>query len=42
MHVYCNDNGFFSVNKSCSIVFQLYMIPDYVSIVYRWHRLMED
>ena len=26
---------FYSVNKSCSIIFQLHTIPDYVSIVYR-------
>jgi len=36
---------FYSVNKNCSIVFQLHMITDYVSIVYRvtrWYRLGEN
>ena len=37
--------GFHSGNKSCSIVFKIHMIPDYISIVYRvtrWHRPRED
>ena len=41
-HVFHLPRQFYSVNKSCWIVFQLHMIPDYVSIVYlvtRWHHL---
>ena len=41
-HIFHVLRRFYCVNKSCSIVFQLQMIPDYVSIVYwvtRWHRL---
>jgi len=44
-HVFHVMRRFYSVNKSCSIVFQLHIITDYVSIVYRvtrWHRLGED
>jgi len=44
-HVFHVPWQFYSFNKSCSIVFQIHMIPDYVSIVYwvtRWHRLGED
>ena len=33
-HVSHVPRRFYSVNKSCPIVFQLHMIPDYVSIVY--------
>ena len=33
-HIFHVPRRFYSVNKSCSIVFQLHMIPDYVSIVY--------
>jgi len=44
-HVFHVPRLFYSVNKSCSIVFQLHMIPDYISIVFwvtRWHRLGRD
>jgi len=44
-HVFHVPRRFYSVNKSCSIIFQLHMIPDYVSIVYRvtrQHHLGED
>ena len=37
-HVFHVPRRFYSVNKSCSIVFSLHMIPDYVSIVYRVTR----
>ena len=33
-HVFHVPRRFHSVNNSCSIVFQLHMNPDYVSIVY--------
>ena len=33
-HVFLVPQQFYSVNKSCSIVYQLHMITDYVSIVY--------
>jgi len=47
MHIYLHGISLwslqvYSVNKSCSIIFQLHMLPDYVSIVYWvicWHRL---
>ena len=41
-HVFHVPWRFYSKSKSCSIVFQLHMITDYVSIVYlvtRWHCL---
>ena len=34
-HIFQVPRRFYSVNKSCSIVFQLHMITDYVNIVYR-------
>ena len=33
-HVFHVPRRFYSVNKSCLTVFQLHMIPDYISIVY--------
>ena len=33
-HVFHVPWQFYSVNKSCSILFQLHMITDYISIVY--------
>ena len=33
-HIFHVPRWFYSVNKSCSTVFQLHMIIDYVSIVY--------
>jgi len=44
-HIFHVPRRFYSINKSCSIVFQLHIIPDYVSIVYRlmhWHLPRED
>jgi len=37
-HVFHVSQPFYSVNKSCSIIFYLHMIPDYVSIVYQGTR----
>jgi len=33
-HVFHVPRQFYIVNNSCSIVFQLHMIPDYASILY--------
>ena len=33
-HVFHVSRQFYIVNNSCSIVFQLHMIPDYVRILY--------
>jgi len=37
-HHFLVPRRFYIVNKSCSIVVQLHMIPNYVSIVYRVTR----
>ena len=37
-HVFHVPRWFYSVNKSCSTVFQLHMISDYINIVYRMTR----